>query len=63
LIGYQSNALPFPSDHTDSLIVIVVCVTDENNFRVAVFEIELLDVLLDERQVFTEVRINEDVSL
>ena len=43
--------------------MIAVRVADENDFRVAVFEAELLDALLDERQILFEVGVDQDVAL
>ncbi len=52
----------FLLDHARSFVVIAVRVADENDFRIAVFESELLDAFLDDRQILLEIGVDQNVA-
>lgn len=61
LHDHQLRACAF-FDDADALVVVAVCVADQDDFGVAVFEAELFDTCADSWYVFFEIRVDENVA-
>src|SRR5437016_5110370 len=62
-VHHHQLRVRLPPDQTRRLIMIAMCVADENDLRVVVSETELLDTGANQRDVLLEIRIDQNVSL